>query len=167
VLESLLAAAVGGVLVITGTLASTVWQATSAKNTQRVQIAREDRYRLARDRIAAYTTFLQAAGSTRQAMAYHAGQDRGTANLLKSLRGQRNELWDAFTVVALIGDEDTRRAANDILVNVDQVAWRHVPFDPEAWSQLIGTYMRAARAELTAADMQQSALEAPLAAAVL
>jgi hypothetical protein len=146
-LQSLLLTGLGGVLRIAGTLLATQWQTRVARHIRQEQYSREDRYRLATERIRAYSSFYQAAGKARSSMGVYtktAGQDVS----LEEVMDARNALWDAYTVIALIGDDDTAARASAVVEFVADVAEGQSPFVPSRWSELIRDYVRTSRLEL-------------------
>ncbi len=132
-LQSLLLTGLGGVLGIMGTLLASQWQARNAKQVRAEQYTREDRYRLATNRIDAYTAFYRAAGRARSAMATHAHPKE--------------------VECGLIGDNATERHASAVLEFVTRVSQHLEHFVPRQWADLMKAYIHAARFELTfAAD---------------
>ena len=107
VLQSLLLTAIGGVIGVGGALFAAQWQAREARRVRKEQEARDDRYRLMNERIAAYRTFYIAAGSAR-----HIIERQAPA---QEVRQARDAMWEAFTLVALIGDKNTWDHARTML----------------------------------------------------
>jgi hypothetical protein len=150
-LQSLLLTSLGGFLGIAGALLASQFQARNAEQERREKYFREDRYRLAGERISAYTAFYRSAGRSRSAMATHA-HDRATEcdnTTREALQTARNNLWDTYTVVGLIGDDPTERCAAKILDLVSEVSMHRAKLDRGEWSRMMKDYIRSARAELT------------------
>jgi hypothetical protein len=153
-LQSLLLTGLGGVLGITGTLFASQWQARNAKQVRAEQYSREDRYRLATERINAYTAFYRAAGRARSAMWIHAHAEGGEfdKDFRTEMQAARDNLWDCYTVIGLIGDDGTERRASAVLELVTKVSRDQARFADGQWTELIRAYIRAARLELISAE---------------
>jgi hypothetical protein len=115
-LQSLLLTALGGFLGFGGSYMAFRWQAGDARQVRSEQYGREDRYRLQAERIRAYGVFHVAAGHARGTIA-SGGSETET-------RAARNSLWEAYTLVALIGDHATERCASELLDLVSAVAYK-------------------------------------------
>lgn len=102
--------------------------------------ARDDRYRLMNERIMAYRTFYIAAGSAR-----HIIERQAPA---QEILQARDTMWEAFTLVALIGDENTWDQARTMLRMVSAVTFEGSPFNIGAWDKLIRSYIQASRLDL-------------------
>jgi hypothetical protein len=147
VLQTLLLTALGGMLGIGGSLAASKWQAREARLVRHEQYARDDRYRLTTDRIRAYSAFHLAAGSARATMGIYTkskGRDASLADVVET----RNVLWDAYTLIALIGDDSTENQASALLQYVTSVAYEHSEFIGTEWNKLIVAFVQASRLEL-------------------
>jgi hypothetical protein len=140
VLQSLLLTALGGVLGVGGALIASQWQAREARRVRKEQEARDDRYRLMNERIMAYRTFYIAAGSAR-----HIIERQAPA---QEILQARDTMWEAFTLVALIGDENTWDQARTMLRMVSAVTFEGSPFNIDAWDKLIRSYIQASRLDL-------------------
>ncbi|MFC8620411.1 hypothetical protein ACFT9M_28880 [Micromonospora purpureochromogenes] len=142
--ESLLLTALGGGIGTAGTWLGSRMQATQAERVQREQHEREDRFRLHKERIEAYSAFYIAAGHVRQILA----EDRTLADR----RGARSEMWQAFTTVLLVGHRDVLDAASDLLGYTDSVISNQQDFEQDHYSWLIHRLQHAARTDLTGAS---------------
>jgi hypothetical protein len=101
-LQSLLLTAVGGILGISGTLIASRWQANEARQERGERYRREDRYRLSKDRLEAYSSFWLAAGEVRSLLG---GGPVGEGGISPSeAMSVRNGMFREFVRVALIGD---------------------------------------------------------------
>jgi hypothetical protein len=140
VLQSLLLTALGGVLGVGGALLASQWQAREARRVRKERDARDDRYRLTQERIKAYRDFYIMAGNAR-----HVIEDQGS---VEEIRQARKVMWEAFTLVALIGDENTWHQARTMLRIVSEVAFEGSCFDVDTWNELIRDYIRISRLDL-------------------
>jgi hypothetical protein len=69
------------------------------------------------------------------------------------MRAARNDVWDSYTLIGLIGDNATERHASAVLEFVTSVSQHRVQFANSQWADLMKAYIHAARFELTfAAD---------------
>jgi hypothetical protein len=139
-LQSLLLTALGGLLGISGSYMAFRWQAGDAKRIRSEQYSREDRYRLQAERIQAYSAFHVAAGHARGMIASGGSETE--------MRAARNSLWEAYTLVALIGDHATERCAAALLDLVTAVAYKEAQFDRERFAELIRAFMAVSLHEL-------------------
>lgn len=142
VLQSLLLTALGGVLGAGGALLASRSQALEARRIRKEQNTREDRYRLVQERIKAYSSFFVAAGSARMVITGHPTPT--PQEVIKA----RNDLWEAYTLSALVGDDDTSSCANALLELVSAIAYRGSPYKADQWDKLIVAFVQAARREL-------------------
>lgn len=140
VLQSLLLTALGGVLGAGGALLASRSQALETRRIRKEQDTREDRYRLVQERIKAYSSFFVAAGSARMVITGHP--------TLQEAMKARNDLWEAYTLSALVGDDDTSSCANALLELVSAIAYRGSPYKADKWDELIIAFVQAARREL-------------------
>ena len=145
VLQSLLLTALGGVLGAGGALLASRSQALEARRIRKEQNTREDRYRLMQERIRAYSSFWVAAGSARMVITGHPTPQE----VIKA----RNDLWEAFTLSALVGDDDTWSCANALLKLVSAIAYDGSPYKADEWDELIIAFVQAARRELIPARL--------------
>src|SRR5215467_3341895 len=146
VLQSLLLTALGGVLGAGGALLASRSQAMEARRIRKEQDTREDRYRLIQERIKAYSSFFVAAGSARMVIT---GRSPSPQEIIKA----RNDLWEAYTLAALVGDDDTSSCANALLELVSAIAYRGSPYKADEWDKLIIAFVQAARRELIPAQL--------------
>lgn len=142
VLQSLLLTALGGILGAGGALLASRSQALEARRIRKEQDTREDRYRLMQERIRAYSSFFVAAGSARMVITGHPAPTH--QEVIKA----RNDLWEAFTLSALVGDDDTSSCANALLKLVSAIAYDGSPYKADEWDELIIAFVQAARLEL-------------------
>jgi hypothetical protein len=147
VLQSLLLTALGGVLGAGGALLASRSQALEARRIRKEQDAREDRYRLMQERIRAYSSFYVAAGSARMIITGHPTPQE----VIKA----RNDLWEAFTLSTLVGDDDTSSCANGLLKLVSAIAYDGSPYKADEWDELIIAFVQAARRELIPARLPE------------
>jgi hypothetical protein len=147
VLQSLLLTALGGVLGAGGALLASRSQALEARRIRKEQDAREDRYRLMQERIRAYSSFYVAAGSARMIITGHPTPQE----VIKA----RNDLWEAFTLSTLVGDDDTSSCANALLKLVSAIAYDGSPYKADEWDELIIAFVQAARRELIPARLPE------------
>jgi hypothetical protein len=147
VLQSLLLTALGGVLGAGGALLASRSQALEARRIRKEQDTREDRYRLMQERIRAYSSFFVAAGSARMVITGHPTPT--PQEVIKA----RNDLWEAFTLSALVGDDDTSSSANALLKLVSAIAYDGSPYKADEWDELIIAFVQAARRELIPAQL--------------
>lgn len=126
---ALLSAIFGGLIGVSGTLLGSRMQLKEARRGRNEQYAREDKFRLHRDRLEAYSDFYVAAGNARASMASHKA---GTAGA-----DARNEVWRAFIRVLLIGNRTVLDAATAILVHVTEVVFQEARFDDGQYRVLI------------------------------
>jgi hypothetical protein len=147
-LQSLLLTGLGGLLGIAGTLLASQWQARNARQVRSEQYVREDRYRLASERIEAYAAFYKSAGKARGIM-WKKSHGENLADDSNSMLEVRNNVWESYTIIGLIGDNSTERRAAAILEYVTAVSHDQAKFAPGKWSELMKAYIRSARAELT------------------
>ncbi len=146
-LQSLLLTALGGVLGAGGALLASQWQAREARRVRREQYARDDRYRLTADRIRAYSAFHVAAGAARATMGDYT-RSNGRDASLHDVMDARNTLWEASTLIALIGDDSTWRRAAALLDFVTDVAQEQSNFAVAKWNELIISFIQTSRLEL-------------------
>lgn len=146
-LQSLLLTALGGVLGAGGALVASERQAREARRIRREQDARDDRYRLTTDRIRAYSAFHVAAGSARSTMGIYT-RSEGREASLEDVMVARNALWDAFSLVALIGDANTWGRASALMEFVTDIAQGQSPFGVAKWNELIQAFIQTSRVEL-------------------
>ena len=92
------------------------------------------------ERIKAYSGFFVAAGNARAVIT---GQ--GTN---KKIVDARNVVWEALTLVALVGDDDTLNRARALLRVVSAIAFDGASFNAAEWDQLIEGFIRSSRLEL-------------------
>jgi hypothetical protein len=104
-LEALLLAGLGGFLAIAGTVTGQHLQARHNRRIRVEEYAREDRYRLFRDRLEAYREYHVAVGNARRVMGLYS-RSRDDTGLLETLKEARSEAWRAYTLVWLIGEEN-------------------------------------------------------------
>jgi hypothetical protein len=147
VLQSLLLTALGGVLGAGGALLASRSQALEARRTRKEQDAREDRYRLMQERIKAYSGFFAAAGSARAVITGRRTPDK--------VIDARNVLWEAFTLVALVGDDNTWHRAGALLQVVSAIAFEGSPYKADEWDELIQAFIQASRLELIPARLAE------------
>jgi hypothetical protein len=145
VLQSLLLTALGGVLGAGGALLASRSQALEARRIRKRQDTREDRYRLMQERIRAYSSFFVAAGSARMVITGHPTRQEA----IKA----RNDLWEAYTLSVLVGDDDTSGCANALLKLVSAIAYDGSPYKADEWDELIIAFVQAARRELIPAQL--------------
>lgn len=138
--ESLLLTALGGGIGTAGTLLGMRMQAREAGRVRRQQCEREDRFRLHKDRIEAYSSYYVAAGHMRKALVSDAD--------LEVKREVRRELWHAFTTIVLIGERTVLESASTLLVYADRVIAGDLKFDKKHYGELIWRLQRAGRADL-------------------
>jgi hypothetical protein len=150
VLQSLLLTALGGVLGVGGALLASQWQAREARRVRKEQEARDDRYRLMNERIMSYRAFYIAAGAARHVIERQAQP--------QDIVRARDEMWEAFTLVALIGDEKTWGQARSMLRMVSAVAFEGSPFNIDAWDELIRSYIQVSRLDLIPTETVVSGL---------
>ena len=144
-LQSLLLTALGGILGAGGALLASRSQALEARRIRKEQDAREDRYRLMQERIKAYSGFFVAAGSARMVITGHPTRPE----VIKA----RNDLWEALTLSALVGDDDTSSCAHALLKLVSAIAYDGSPYKADEWDELIIAFVQAARRELIPAQL--------------
>lgn len=144
-LDSLLATAVGGFIATTGTLLAWRTQAREARRIRIEQYEREDRFRLHKDRIDAYSAFYIAAGHARRILLGH--------SMDQPAQDVRAEVWHAFTRVVLVGDQMVLDVANDILAYVTDVVFKGTTFDVDHYRDLIWRLQATARADVNSADL--------------
>jgi hypothetical protein len=107
---------------------------------RREQYDRDDRYRLMEQRIAAYRDFYIAAGAARHVIM---GETSGP-----EIREARTVLWEAFTLLAVIGDETTWDQARKLLHVVTAVAFDNMQFNVKEWNEMIRRFVEVSRLEL-------------------
>jgi hypothetical protein len=147
-LQSLLLVGLGGFLTIAGTVTGQYLQSRNVRRLRLDEYAREDRYRLFRDRLQAYHEYHVAAGHARSAMAVYNASENGV-DLDKKLTKARSQVWRAYTLVWLIGEERVSERAKVLLDMVDDVARRGVEFQPDSWAEAIRAFVTAARSDLS------------------
>jgi hypothetical protein len=144
-LDSLLSAAVGGFIGTTGTLLAWHTQAREARRVRMEQYEREDRFRLHKERIDAYSAFYVAAG--------HARPILGNRPTGQSAKDVRSELWHAYTQILLVGDRTVLDVANDILTYVTAIVFEGTTFEENHYRQLIWRLQAGTRADINSADL--------------
>jgi hypothetical protein len=144
-LDSLLSAGVGGLIGTTGTLLAWRTQAKEARRIREEQYDREDRFRLHKERVEAYSAFYVAAGHARRTLRSDPTEE--------SAMEARAEVWHKFTRVLLVGDRPVLDAASDILAYVTAVAHEGRRFDVDHYSELIWRLQATARADITSPDL--------------
>lgn len=144
-LQSLLLTALGGVLGGGGALLASQWQAREARRIRKEQDAREDRYRLINERVRAYRAFFVAAGSARHAITHQASPEEAME--------ARIALWEAFTLVALIGEHNTWDQARTLLEMVSAVTLEGSAFNVDEWNEQIRGFVQASRLDLIPARL--------------
>ncbi|MFI5895945.1 hypothetical protein ACIA5D_38195 [Actinoplanes sp. NPDC051513] len=140
--ESLALAAAGGVIGTVGTWVGARTQIRAADRARNVQYARDDKYRLHKERIEAYSRFYIAAGRVRATLYSNPLPDEPTKLAV------RRELWDKFTTMVLLAEASVLHVANDILDYTDSVFWRGERFQLDIYVELIQRLQRAARADV-------------------
>lgn len=146
-LQSLLLVGLGGVLAIAGTATGQYLQSRHTRRLRIDEYAREDRYRLFRDRLEAYREYHVAVGNARRVMGLH-NRSVDDADLHEMLKEARAEAWRAYTLVWLIGEERVVNAASVLLDMVDSVTWHGARFEPDSWREEIQAFVGAARSDL-------------------
>jgi len=139
--ESAVLAGIGGGLTLIGTWAGARWQAREAQRARAEQFAREDRFRLHRDRMETYASFLRVAGAMRAAMTR-------PSSVLEDARKRRNALWQEYARLRLIGADQVAHVAESILELANQFVWQGAKFDDERHRALIASYVQCARSDL-------------------
>jgi hypothetical protein len=139
--ESAVLAGIGGGLTLIGTWAGARWQAREAHRARAEQFAREDRFRLHRDRMETYASFLRAAGVMRAAMTR-------PSSALDDARKRRNALWHEYARLRLIGADEVVHVAGSVLELANQFVWQGAKFDDERHGALITSYVQCARSDL-------------------
>jgi hypothetical protein len=142
--DSMLSAALGGLIGVTGTVLGSRMQAREAGRVRAEQHDREDRFRLHKERIDAYSAFYIAAGHARRVLS---GQPSGTM-----AADVRAEVWHAYTRVLLVGHRRVLDVADEILVYTTAVAFKGVSFDLDQYRGLISRLQHATRLDLIGAD---------------
>lgn len=107
---------------------------------------RDDHLRWHRERREAYGAFAVAAGHARQGMLIREGNTElaeTSANLWKL----RNKLFDAYSMVQLIGAKPVLYRASSVLTIVDEVL-AGTPYDDVRWAEAILGFRAAAREDL-------------------
>jgi hypothetical protein len=148
--DSVLLAAVGGGLTTLGTWLGFRWQAREARQVRSEQLVRDDRFRLHKERMESYASFLREVGDARRALARFAASGNDPSEARRAARDQRNSLWKEYTTLSLIGAKDVVDAASSVLQLVTAVAWGDVRFDDKHYDDLVGVYMESARSDLLA-----------------
>jgi hypothetical protein len=97
------------------------------------------------ERIRAYSSFWVAAGSARMVIT-------GRATPQKVIKA-RNDLWEAYTLSALVGNDDTSSCADALLKLVSAIAYKGSPYKAGEWDELIMSFVQAARRELIPARL--------------
>jgi len=141
--ESLMLTALGGVIGLAGIWLGARVQAREADRVRREQFEREDRFRLHKERIAAYSEFYAATGRMRRLLKGH--QD------LSLCREHRSVLWLAYTTVLLIGDRSVLGAATAILGWADSIIANEKTYDEKEYTDMIHRFQNVGRADLTGA----------------
>jgi hypothetical protein len=108
------------------------------------QFEREDRFRLHKERIEAYSAFYAAAGNARPIL--------GSNPSDQSAVDARNEVWLAYTRVLLVGDGTVLDAAGNILRYITAVTSDGRAFDSSHYRELIWQLQATARADITGID---------------
>ncbi|MGK5441109.1 hypothetical protein ACSNN7_04645 [Micromonospora sp. URMC 105] len=108
---------------------------------------REDQLRWHRERREAYGTFAVAAGKARQGMLMRARDTEPADALGTNLTQLRNDLFDAFSMIQLIGAQPVRHRASSVLTFVDEVI-AGAAYDDEHWVEKILGFRAAARDDL-------------------
>ena len=148
--DSLLSAALGGLIGTSGTLLAWRTQAREARRTRGEQYRREDSFRLHAERVAAYHDFYMAAGHARGFM-----QRPHTEDMVAEAR---REIWDGYPKLVIVAEEGVLRVASEILSYMTGVAHEGEEFDLEEYKALIRKYQFAIRADIIGADLQSSQL---------
>lgn len=149
--EDLMPTAVGGAAAIVGVWVGHYWQSREARQVRDEAFAREDQYRLHRDRLQAYHDFYTAAGRARRAITV-AGPDGAAVGSGHRAWDERSDLWHGYTRVELIGADSVVRAARRVLDIIDGVVIRGEPYDDERWLEGIREYARIARSDIVRSD---------------
>jgi hypothetical protein len=149
--DALVLTALGGAIGTGGTWFGARIQAREAARVRSEQYVREDRFRLHKERVEAYSAFWVAAGNLRGHLDANARGIRVPGGGLQQ-RELRNLLWDTYTRVALVGAKPVLDAASNILGYADRVISAGHPFDRDKFADLTGQLRRAGRADLAGID---------------
>jgi hypothetical protein len=114
----------------------------AADRVRRVQYAREERDRLHKERVDAYSKFYLAADQVGATLRSIIEPDHPTELTV------RRELWARFTTMVLVAEVGVLNIADEILNYTDGVIWRQEAFDAAAYRGLIHRFQRAARADV-------------------
>lgn len=104
---------------------------------------REDKFRLHKERVEAYSAFYIKAGVARQVMT--SGAER------RGLNKARNALWTTYTRLALVGGNDVAGAASRVLKYVNGVAYHGETFESARYRELVVEFQRVARLDVVGA----------------
>jgi hypothetical protein len=143
---SLLASVTGGVIAIVGAVTGLRLQAKQAAKVREEQYAREDKYRLYEKRQAAYADLYLRVGKNRKALAI-LSRNPDSEEALDDARTARNNYWEAFAVVRLIGSEEMANLSEEFLEYIDEKR-RTRQFDSDEYRAWVSRLTNTARQEL-------------------
>jgi hypothetical protein len=143
---SLISAAVGALLAVGSSLLTLHIQTINAREQRKEQNSREDRYRLFDKRLQAYASLYLKIGKARGALATLA-RNPESKDHLSSARVSRNEYWECYTIVRLIGSDEVFRIADRFLTWIDD-GIRHITFDRATFQALLNSFTDTVRREL-------------------
>lgn len=141
-LTPLLSAFLGGTIGVIGTLLGARTQIKEARHVRTEEYARDDKFRLHKERLEAYSEFYIAAGHGRRVLI----QDDAVKDDMEAVR---SECWHAYIKIVLIGDNDVLQVSGEILGHVTDVAFSQLPFDREYYKSLIHRLQTVTRSSLT------------------
>jgi hypothetical protein len=141
-LAPLLSALLGGTIGVIGTLLGARTQIKEARQVRAEEYARDDKFRLHKERLEAYSEFYIAAGHGRRILI----QDDPAKDDMKAVR---SECWHAYTKIVLVGDDAVLEVSGEILSHVTDVAFNKLTFDREYYKSLIHRLQSATRSSLT------------------
>jgi hypothetical protein len=142
--SSAILTALGGTIAIVGAWFGARFQAREARRARREAYDREDRFRLHKERVEAYSSFYIAAGHVRSVLFNETDQPTRIS--------ARSDLWATYTRIVLLGDLQFLQIAGSILKLADGVIRDGDTFSPEAFRELIQKLQRAGRADLIGAQ---------------
>lgn len=144
--ESVLLTITGGLVAAGAGLLGTTLQVRQAARAGLAQHEREDRYRLHQERVAAYVEFAVSSGSARAAMQDLTSE---TDEDDDERRTARNDAQRHYLKIVLLGAAAVIVAARRMMAYADGVVFQRDPFDPDSWDDLLGSFLEAARHDLT------------------
>ncbi|MEU8003217.1 hypothetical protein AB0B66_18830 [Catellatospora sp. NPDC049111] len=153
--ESILLAALGGVIAILAGVVGSRLQERTASRVRAELHAREDRFRLHKERVDAYAHFHVMASDALRALKFYS-REPANADLRERLWEKRNLVFYACIPIELFGHDSVNTTAWALIHYIDASSADPATFDQEVWTRLINDYRRTVRTAVIGEERLQS-----------